>query len=355
MPEPPHKTPFELGYYMPAEWFPHLATWLTWPKDPETWPDRLEQVEQIYLEIISALAPHETVNLLVDDDPTEQSVRRRLNFAGAENVRFHQIPTVDSWIRDYGPNFLINDSFNGAYNDWIFNAWGNKYEALKQDDRVPELLAPVLRQPRFTPGMVLEGGSIDVDEYGCVLTTEQCLLNPNRNPQLSRTEIETYLKGYLGVGKVLWLGEGIVGDDTDGHIDDIARFAEPNVIVCAVEDDPADANYKLLQDNLARLKLMTDMFGRPFEIIRLPMPGVVTGESTGTRTLDRLPASYANFYIANKVVLLPVFGHANDLRAVETMQRVFRDRRVIPINCEPLVWGMGTIHCLTQQQPRVIQ
>jgi agmatine deiminase len=217
------------------------------------------------------------------------------------------------------------------------------------------LLEPVLKVPRFTPEMVLEGGAIDVNGEGCVLTTEQCLLNPNRNPQLSRAEIETFLKNYLGVTKVLWLGEGIVGDDTDGHVDDIARFVAPNAIVCAVEDDPEDANYKLLQDNLARLKRMTGANNRPFEIITLPMPGVVGGESTSTRNLDRLPASYANFYIANNVVLLPVFGHANDTRAIETLQRIFRDRRVIPVHCEPLVWGMGTIHCLTQQQPAFIR
>ena len=351
MPVTPQKTPAELGFYMPAEWRTHAATWLTWPKDPETWPGLVERVEEIYLEFIAALTPHETVNLLVDDPDVEQIVRGRCNFPGVENIRFHHIRTIDSWIRDYGPNFLVSDRGAGAFNDWTFNAWGNKYEALKQDDQIPQKLEPVLQLERFTPGIVLEGGAIDVNGNGCVLTTEQCLLNPNRNPQLSRGEIETYLKNYLGVTKILWLGEGIVGDDTDGHIDDIARFVSPGVIVCAVEDDPEDANYELLQDNLARLKLMTGANGRAFEIVTLPMPGIVGGESTDTRNLDRLPASYANFYIANNVVLLPVFGHANDTRATETLQTVFPDRRVIPINCEPLVWGMGTIHCLTQQQP----
>ncbi|HET7113434.1 MAG TPA: agmatine deiminase family protein [Pyrinomonadaceae bacterium] len=337
---------------MPAEWRAHEATWLTWPKDPETWPDRVPAVERIYLEMMAALTPHETVNLLIDDEETEQSVRQRCSFPGAENIRFHRIRTVDSWIRDYGPNFLINGDGAAAFNDWIFNAWGNKYESLKQDDGVPRLLEPRLQLRRFEPGIVLEGGAIDVNGAGCVLTTEQCLLNPNRNPQLSRTQIEEYLKSYLGVSKVLWLGEGIVGDDTDGHIDDIARFIAPNAIVCAVEEDPDDANYELLQDNLMRLKSMTDANGRAFEIVSLPMPSVVGGTSTDTRNLDRLPASYANFYIANGVVLAPVFGHANDARAVEILQRVFRDRRIVPINCEPLVWGMGTIHCVTQQQPR---
>jgi len=344
-------TPAELGYRMPAEWHRHSATWLTWPKDPETWPGRVPQVQEIFLQMMAALAPHEIVNLLVDDEDAEQSVRGRCTFPGAENIRIHQIPTVDSWIRDYGPNFLINDTRGLAYNDWIFNAWGNKYEELKQDDSIPARLESLLRVPRFEPGIVMEGGSIEVNGAGCVLTTEQCLLNPNRNPDLSKNEIEQQLKDYLGVEKVLWLGEGIVGDDTDGHIDDIARFVAPNLIVCAVEDDPEDPNYKLLQENLDRLQQMTDTSGRSFEVVTLPMPGVVGGESTDNRNLDRLPASYANFYIANNVVLAPIFGHANDTRAMERLQGLFRNRRVIGINCEPLVWGMGTIHCVTQQQP----
>lgn len=344
--------PAELGFYMPAEWHRHAATWLSWPKDPETWPDRVPQAEQIFLQMMEALAPNETVNLLVNDAATKKLVRQRCLFPGAENIRFHQIGTVDSWIRDYGPNFLINTRGELAYNDWIFNAWGNKYEELKKDDSIPSRLERILNVPRFEPGVVMEGGSIDVNGEGCVLTTEQCLLNPNRNPTLTRDEIEKYLKDYLGVEKVLWLGEGIIGDDTDGHIDDIARFVESNVIVCALEDDPEDANYELLHDNLDRLKKMTDARRRPFEIVTLPMPGPVGGSSTDTRNLDRLPASYANFYIANNVVLAPIFGHANDQRAIDALQSVFPDRRVVGINCEPLVWGMGTIHCVSQQQPK---
>jgi agmatine deiminase len=364
---------------MPAEWQHHSATWLSWPKDPETWPDRVPLVEETFLEMMRALAPHETVNLLVDDEGTETCVRTRCDFPGAENIRFHRLRTVDSWIRDYGPNFLVGDrkisdklqsvvdsakdphargddklKFVGqplAYNDWIFNAWGNKYEELKQDDSIPSRLETVLNVPRFEPGIVMEGGSIEVNGAGVVLTTEQCLLNRNRNPQLNQQQIEEYLKGYLGVQKVLWLAEGIVGDDTDGHIDDLARFVSTGVIVCAVAEDPSDANYELLQDNLDRLRHMTDVQGRPFEIVTLPMPGIVGGTSTDTRNLDRLPASYANFYIANGVVLAPVFGHANDARAVETLERLFPGRRVVGINCEPLVWGMGTLHCVTQQQP----
>src|SRR5688572_16322387 len=345
-------TPAKLGFYMPAEWHRHAATWLSWPKDPETWPDRVPQAEQIFLRMMEALAPNEIVNLLVNDAATEKLVRDRCLFPGADNIRFHQIETVDSWIRDYGPNFLINRKGEVAYNDWIFNAWGNKYEELKKDDSIPARLEKILHVPRFEPGNVMESGSIDVNGEGCVLTTEQCLLNPNRNPSLSRDEIEKQLKDYLGVQEVLWLGEGIIGDDTDGHIDDIARFVDSNVIVCALEDDPEEANYELLHDNLKRLEKMKDAHGRPFEIVTLPMPGAVGGSSTDTRNLDRLPASYANFYIANNVVLAPIFGHANDQRAIDTLQRVFPDRRVVGINCEPLVWGMGTIHCVSQQQPQ---
>ncbi|HET7287710.1 MAG TPA: agmatine deiminase family protein, partial [Pyrinomonadaceae bacterium] len=307
----------------------------------------------IYLQMIAALAPHEIVNLLVDDLKTEQTVRASFGPAIAANIRFHHLQTVDAWIRDYGPNFLIGPDGELAYNDWIFNAWGNKYEELKKDDSIPSRLEPILKLRRFSPGIVMEGGSIEVNGAGCVLTSEQCLLNRNRNPGLSQTEIEKYLKDYLGVTKVLWLGEGIVGDDTDGHIDDIARFVAPDVIFCAVEEDPADANYEILQDNLRRLRSMTDATGKSFEIVTLPMPGIVGGESTNARDLERLPASYANFYIANSVVLAPVFGHANDVRAVETLQKFFPTRRVVAINCEPLVWGMGTIHCVTQQQPRI--
>lgn len=343
--------PAELGFYMPAEWHPHAATWLSWPKDPLTWPDRVAQVQQIYIQMLMHLTPHEVVNLLVDDFETEQTIRQLCRFPSAGNIVFHRIKTVDSWIRDYGPNFLIDDEGHTAYNDWRFNAWGDKYEELKKDDAIPKLLEHPLKLQRFEPGIVLEGGSIEVNGDGCVLTTEQCLLNRNRNPELSRAEIEEHLQDYLGIIKVLWLGEGIVGDDTDGHIDDVARFVTTDTVVCVVEEDPNDANYELLKDNLQRLQSMTNARNEPLKIVTLPMPGIVGGTSTDTRNLERLPASYANFYVANNVVLAPVFGHANDTRALETLQQVFTSRRVIPINCEPLVWGMGTIHCVTQQQP----
>ena len=339
---------------MPAEWSRQSAMWFSWPKDPLTWPDRVPQVEEIFLRMMAALAPHQTVNLLVDDEATERSVRARCAFAHRENVVFHRLKTVDSWIRDYGPNFLVNGNGQLAYNRWIFNAWGDKYEELKRDSVIPEQLESVLQVPRFEPGIVMEGGSIEVNGAGCVLTTEQCLLNPNRNPHLNRAEIEQYLKNHLGVVKVLWLGEGIVGDDTDGHIDDLSRFVAPRVIVTAVEDDPHDENYHLLQDNLKRLEKMTDAEGRPFEVVTLPMPGFIGGECPDNgRDLERLPASYANFLIANNIILAPIYGHANDQRALETLQKCFPTRRIVGINCEPLIYGMGAIHCVSQQQPAV--
>jgi len=343
-------TPADLGYFMPAEWHPHEATWLAWPKDPITWPDRVPQVELIFLKMIALLSSGQRVELLVDDAATEASIRERLKSlpANLSNVQFRRLPTVDSWIRDYGPNFLLRfdrSSSELAFNHWIFNAWGGKYEELKRDTDVPSKLAPLLGVPCFTPGIVLEGGSIDVNGAGTCLTTEQCLLNPNRNPNLSKEEIEGYLKRYLGVRQVIWLGEGIAGDDTDGHVDDIARFVAPDTIVCAVEEDPGDENYRLLEENLRRLQLERDVKGNPFNVVRLPMPGRVDGLE------GRLPASYANFFIANGIVLVPVFGHKNDDRAVEILERLFPGRRVVGINCEPLVWGLGAIHCVTQQQP----
>lgn len=345
------RTPAALGLAMPAEWHPHEATWLSWPKDPLTWPDRVPQVEEIFLRMIEALAPHETVNLLVNDEATEQAVRARLSPAAAGRVCIHRVSTVDSWIRDYGPNFVIRRAGASAeappiaYNDWGFNAWGGKYDTLMADDGVPKALQPILEMPRFEPGIVLEGGSIDVNGAGVVMTTEQCLLNPNRNPGLGREAIEQKLRDFLGVSTVLWLGEGVAGDDTDGHIDDIARFVAPRAIVCAVAEDPADPNHAPLQDNLRRLQLARDSEGRPYEVIPLPMPGPVLADG------EPLPASYANFYVANGVVLLPVYDHPNDRLAAEILQRAFPDRQVVPIPCEPLVWGMGALHCVTQQQP----
>ena len=343
----PARTPASLGYRMPAEWHAHAATWLTWPKDPVTWPDRVPAVQEIFLQFIDALTPHERVCLLVDNAAVAADVRERCRGRAAlpEHLDLVEVETVDSWIRDYGPNFLIGQDGQLAFNHWRFNAWGGKYEALMRDASVPSRLTALAGVTKFEPGIVLEGGSIDVNGAGTVLTTEQCLLHSNRNPRLSKSDIEGHLRLHLGVQQVLWLGDGIEGDDTDGHIDDITRFVSTDTIVTVVEDDPADANHRPLRDNLERLQSARQPTGEPWRIVTLPMPGHVMADG------DRLPASYANFYIANRVVLVPVYAHANDAVALEILAGLFPAHRIVPIQCEPLVWGMGSIHCVTQQQP----
>lgn len=334
------------GYAMPAEWTPHQATWLAWPYDPVTWPGKVLHAEDVFVQMMRALTPHEYVELLVRPIQ-ETKVRQRLADERITNIRLHLMDYADSWIRDYGPTFVKNHAGDLATIDWTFNAWGNKYETLLKDDKIPPRLDPILKVPRYEAPLVMEGGSIEVNGAGTVLTTEQCLLNPNRNPHLSNDEIETHLRDFLGVSQILWLKEGIEGDDTDGHIDDLARFVDASTLVAAVETDPNDPNRAILDDNLRRLQSFRDPNGRPFRVVTLPMPGRV-GDDEG-----RLPASYANFYIGNGVVLLPVFGDPNDARAEAILGQLFPGRRIVPIRCEDLVLGMGTLHCVTQQQPAV--
>ena len=330
---------------MPAEWEPQEAIWLAWPHNELTWPGAmLAKVERSYLEIIQALHPGQKIKLLVKDSESEARVRSLLQRRDVDlgQVVFLQIATEDAWIRDYGPTFVANsESRELAVVKWIFNAWGNKYDDLLNDDRIPHALNETLRLPMFESGIVLEGGSIEVNGAGVVLTTEQCLLNINRNPHLSRADIEKYLREYLNVEEVFWLKEGIVGDDTDGHIDDIARFVDEETVICAVEDDPSDDNYEILRDNYDCLR------GRFTNVIPLPMPGYV-GDSEA-----RLPASYANFYIGNEAVVVPIFGHSNDERAIGILQECFRMRQVVGVHATAMVHGLGTIHCCSQQEPRV--
>lgn len=344
-------TPRQLGYRMPAEWEPHAATWFTWPR-PEgiSFPDKYETVPPVYAALIRELVAVEEVHINVWDKDSEMRIRAVLGKHGVscERVFFHHFPAYEPWCRDHGPIFLVR-SQNGkrqrAIVDWGYNAWGDKYPPYDLDDAVPQHIARLRNLPLFSPPMILEGGSIDVNGTGCLLTSEACLLNPNRNPNLTKSEIEQYLKDYLGVDQILWLGEGIVGDDTDGHIDDMARFVAPDTIVTVVEEDPADGNYAILQDNLRRLQAMKDLSGRPFHILQLPMPGTVTYEE------QRLPASYANFYIANGLVLVPTYRHPNDARALEVLCKVFPDRRVVGVDSTELIWGLGSFHCITQQEP----
>jgi agmatine deiminase len=335
---------------MPPEWAPHRGTWLSWPHKTESWPGKFEPVPLVFAEIVRHLVPHETVHINVAGGEQEAEVRELLRRAAvaAEAVRFHHHPTDDAWCRDHGPIFLERDTAAGREQlilDWGYNAWGGKYPPFERDDVVPTRIARELGLPVVSPGIVLEGGSIDVNGAGLLLTTEQCLLNPNRNPTLSKAEIEGYLRDYLGVRKILWLGDGIEGDDTDGHIDDLTRFTDPGTVVTVVEDDPRDANYGPLRDNLERLRSMTDEAGRPFRIVELPMPPAMYQEG------QRLPASYANFYIANGVVLLPGYDARRDTAARDALAPLFPGRRIEIIPCTDLVWGLGAIHCVTQQWP----
>lgn len=332
------KTPLELGYRMPAEWEKHSGTWLSWPKNKYFFYGKiLDQVEETYLEIIKVLQENEKVFLLVNDEKTEEGIRKRLS--SSKNVTFYHIKTFDVWTRDYAPIFIKDKQGNVAAVKWIFNSWGNKYREALADNKAGEEIVKASGVNIFHPNIILEGGSIDTNGRDIFLTTEQCLLNKNRNPSLNRARIEEYLKNYLGAESVIWLKKGIAGDDTDGHVDDIARFVNENTVVCAYEENKGDENYAVLEENW---QLLHDS---GLSIIKLPMPGKIMGKNS------RLPATYANFYIANKVVLLPVFNDKNDKTAINILQSLFLDREIIPIYCTALVHGHGTVHCVTQQMP----
>lgn len=331
---------------MPAEWAPHRGTWLSWPHRESSWPGNFAPVPRVIAEMIRHLAPGEEVHVNVADTDMEAFARSVLRDAkvDAHNVFFHHHPTNDAWCRDHGPIFVQRPGEQRIL-DWGYNAWGGKYPPFDDDDVIPSRIAAEFGLPVAHPDMILEGGSIDVNGLGTLLTTEACLLHPNRNPDLSKGEIETRLRNWLGVTKILWLGDGIVGDDTDGHVDDITRFTDERTIVTVVEDDPRDDNHGLLQENLERLRHMTDQDGEPFRLVTLPMPRAVVYED------QRLPASYANFYIGNEVVLLPAYDPERDAVAAATLQTLFPTRRVVPIDCTELIWGLGAFHCLTQQWP----
>jgi agmatine deiminase len=341
------------GWRMPAEWDPHEATWIAWPHNEEDWPDKFGPIPWVYAEIVRQLHYSERVHLLVEDAEKEAHVSHLLDRVQVDRgrVRFFHVATDRVWTRDYGPIFLMSPEGRLGMTDWHFNAWA-KYDNWQRDDVVPAQIQQKLALPCWQPSVgdrrvVLEGGSIDVNGQGLLLTTEECLLSPiqQRNAGLERADLERVLADFLGVRKVLWLGNGIAGDDTHGHIDDLARFVGPRTVVTVVEDDPADANYQPLQDNLRRLQTMTDLDGRPLEIATLPMPAPLYFDG------QRLPASYANFYIANDRVLVPTFNDANDRVALNTLAGLFPGRKVVGIHAVDLVWGLGTLHCLTQQQP----
>jgi len=352
MPDPT-PTPAALGFRMPAEWEPHAATWLAWPHQKTDWPGKFGPVRWVYAEIVRALTRHERVNLVVRGPKMLTRVEATLAAAGVDAVRvgYWELPTDRSWVRDSGPIVVVNAAGERAVLDWRFNAWA-KYTDWTRDDRLPKFVADQHGLRRWQPRVgdwrvVLEGGSIDVDGQGLLLTTEECLLSETqeRNPPLDRAGYERVFADFLGVKKVLWLGRGIVGDDTHGHVDDLTRFVKPGVVVTVVEDDPADANYGPTRENLDRLRGMTDLAGRPLTVVPLPMPAPLAFKGT------RLPASYANFYIANGVVIVPTFNDPADRKALGILADLFPDREVVGIHCVDLVWGLGTLHCMTQQEP----
>ncbi|MBI2558357.1 agmatine deiminase family protein [Candidatus Woesearchaeota archaeon] len=343
--------PRELGYRMPAEWETQEALWLAWPHNADTWPKGiLEEVENSYFEFVKALHSGQEVKILVNDSLIEKNLQNKLkqNNINLNQIDFYQINNVDAWIRDYGPTFLVNSKERKlAMVKWTFNAWGGKYGDLKPDNEVPYEMNKIMKLPAFEPKIVLEGGSIEVNGSGTLLTTEQCLLNRNRNPGLKKEEIEQYLKDYLNISNIIWLKEGIAGDDTDGHVDDIARFVNQNTVVCAFEDNKNDENCKVLRENYGVLKDAKDENGKKLKVIKLPMPGFV-GDAK-----RRYPASYANFYIGNENVAVPIFWHKNDRVALGILQKLFPTRKVVGINCKEMVYGFGSLHCISQQEPKV--
>ncbi|MGB6743814.1 MAG: agmatine deiminase family protein [Terracidiphilus sp.] len=355
----PDSTPREQGYRMPAEWEPHQATWLAWPHNPEDWPGKFQPIPWIYAEIVRLLAAHEHVHLIVEDAAAQRRVVGILKRAGVnlDQVSFHAWPTDRGWTRDSGPIFTRNAEGRVGLTNWRFNGWA-KYDDWHLDDQLPARVTEMLGLPHWQPviqnengakhyRVVLEGGSIDVNGAGILLTTEECLLSEvqQRNPGVSREQLEQVFSDFLGIDQVIWLNRGIAGDDTHGHVDDITRFVAPDTIVTVVEPDASDPNNAPLAENLARLKAARTLDGKQFTLLELPMPRPVVFRG------QRLPASYANFYIANGVVLVPTFHDPNDRIALNILAKVFPDREVIGIHCVDLIWGLGALHCMTQQQP----
>ncbi len=341
-------SPKQQGYRFPAEWERHEATWLSWPHKEASWPGKIERVYKPYCEFIKIVAKGEKVRINLKDGAMKAFAISELKKADADlsQIEFYFNETNDAWCRDHGPAFLIKEG-QKAVVDWGYNAWGNKYPPFDLDDVIPTKIAKEFDLPLFLPDIVMEGGSVEFNGAGTILTTTACLLNENRNPQFSKLKIEKYLLEFYGQEEVLWLGDGIVGDDTDGHIDDITRFVKEDTVLTVVESNPLDENYVLLQQNLEALKGMKLKDGKSLNIIELPMPSPVIYEDS------RLPASYANFYICNAAVIVPIFNDVNDEKALEIIQGCFPDRKVIGINSIDIIWGLGSFHCLSQQEPAV--
>jgi agmatine deiminase len=344
-------TPKQLGYTFPAEFAPHEATWLSWPHKEASWPGKIHTIYPSYAQFVKEVAKGEKVRINVADAAMQAFAQEHLEKAGADlsNVEFFFHPTNDAWCRDHGPAFLVNPNaeHKKVVVDWGYNAWGGKYPPYDLDDVIPTRIAEHYHLPVFYPGIVMEGGSVEFNGKGTLLTSTACLLNPNRNPHLTQAQIEEYMIQYYGVEQILWVDEGIVGDDTDGHIDDTVRFVNEDTVLCAVEYNPNDENYDLLQHNLKQLQQMRLLSGKQLHIVELPMPDAVVYEQ------QRLPASYANFYIANAAVIVPTFRCATDDKALRIIQACFNDRPVIGIDSTDIIWGLGSFHCLSQQEPAV--
>jgi agmatine deiminase len=344
------KTPNQLGYHFPAEFAKHDAMWLSWPHKEASWPGKIETIFPVYAQFIKLVSEGEKVNINVVDEAMKQKALRHVQEAGADlnNVQFFIHPTNDAWCRDHGPAFLINPTEKKKMIvDWGYNAWGDKYPPFDLDDNIPTLIAKYYNLPVVYPGIVMEGGSVDFNGKGTVLTTTSCLLNPNRNPHLDQKQIEEYLHNYYGVTNILWLGDGIVGDDTDGHIDDITRFVNEDTVVTVVEENKSDDNFEPLHENLKALKTLRLESGKQLNIVELPMPSAIVYDDM------RLPASYANFYIGNKYVVVPTFRDKNDDKALGILQECFPTRKVIGLDSVDIIWGLGSFHCLSQQEPSI--
>jgi len=342
-------TPKQLGYHFPPEWAPHEATWLSWPHKEESWPGKMDKIYLVYCKFVKLLAESEKVRINVANNAMKASALVHLLKAGADlgQVEFFFHPTNDAWCRDHGPAFLVNPEaeHKKVIVDWAYNAWGNKYPPFDLDDVIPTLIGRHFNLPVFNPGIVMEGGSVEFNGNGTVLTSTCCLLNKNRNPQLSQQQIEQYLVDYYGVEQVLWVDEGIVGDDTDGHVDDTIRFVNEDTVLSVLETDVKDENYALLQQNLKSLSKMRLLNGKKLTIIELPMPDAVIYEGI------RLPASYANFYISNKYVIVPTYRCKKDDIALDIIAKCFPERQVVGLDSTDIIWGLGSFHCLSQQEP----
>ncbi|HWA35949.1 MAG TPA: agmatine deiminase family protein [Cyclobacteriaceae bacterium] len=343
-------TPKELGFHFPAEFEKHDSTWLSWPHKEASWPGKIESIYPAYSTFVRCVAKVERVNINVADEAMKEAATVHLTKAGADlsNIRFHFNPTNDAWCRDHGPAFLVNrKEKKKAIVDWGYNAWGGKYPPYDLDDVIPTRIGKDMGIQVFNPGIVMEGGSVEFNGAGTVLTTTACLLNKNRNPKLKKVDIERYLIDYYGMDQVLWLGDGIVGDDTDGHIDDITRFVNADTVVTVIETNRKDENYHLLQENLKGLRKMKLINGKAINIIELPMPSPVVYEG------QRLPASYANFYICNGLVVVPTFRCKNDHEALMILAKAFPKHEIIGIDSVDIIWGLGSFHCLSQQEPAI--